>query len=354
MPFLFSPTVRRESSAFFAAMNTPKGFVSEFSSLFSPYATYMIKGGPGTGKSTLMRKIAKEAEARGIPVRLFYCSSDPASLDAIVIDALKIALIDATAPHSTEPSLVGIKDFYLDLAQFVTPDIRQYQSEIEALTKRKKEAYDRAYLLLGALYHTDRALDSLRIRAFDADKCEKALIRLIERLGLKEEPTPQSHHTPISAIGCNGYVALDGYREAICTEIEISDRYSVGHLILEQLCRLLQRLRISYRYSLSPLTLKPDTLFIEQQGILITSLPLCEAPALRINCERFLNSRGQGLYKGHKTLVSAQKQLFTEACKAFGDAAEAHKTIETRYGSAMNFNALTSFTSALIREIFSY
>lgn len=353
MPFLFSPTVRRENAAFFAAMNTPRGFISEFSSLFSPYRRYMIKGGPGTGKSTLMKKLAREAEERGMPVRRFYCSSDSASLDAVVIDPLGVALLDATAPHVTEPALVGVKDFYLDLGQFITPDLQKEQKAIERLTKEKQNAYERAYQLLNALYSTDRALDRLRISAFDSDKCDKAIERFVDRLGLQKEKEPTVTATPISALGREGYVALDGYRSLIRTEVEITDRYGVAPLVFDGLCRRLEKNGISYRYSLSPLTMQTDTLLILQKGILITALPLCESPALHINCERFLTNRGQGLYKKERAVVNAEKLLFAETQKAFAEAASAHRELEALYGGAVNFTALNGFTSALIREIFS-
>lgn len=354
MPFLFSPEIRTENSAFFAAMNTPKGFVSEFESLFSSYHTYMIKGGPGTGKSTMMRKLAKEAELRGIPVSYYYCSSDPTSLDAITLDTLNIAVLDATLPHAIEPSLVGIKDFYLDLAQFVTPDIRRNKEEIEKLTCDKKEAYERAYLLLKALSAADQTLESLRRDTFCYEKCQKILTRLVDRLGLKAENTPTEKHLPASAIGCAGYIAIDSYHENTCTDIEITDRYGIAHYVFHILRAILKERRISYRYSLSPLTMTPDTLWIGQKNILISSLPLSKAPALTINCERFLKERGQGLYKGQKAIVTSEKLLFAEAKEAFSKAGEAHKKIEALYRPAMNFTALNSYTSALIREIFPH
>ena len=353
MPFLFSPAVRKENSAFFAAMNTPEGFISEFENLFSPYHTYMIKGGPGTGKSTLMKKLAKEAEARGIPISYYYCSSDPTSLDAITIEPLKIAVLDATAPHAVEPSLVCVKDRYLDLAQFVAPTVRQSYGELETLTRAKKEAYEQAYLLLKALHTADKTLDCLRRDAFQEDKCQKTLERFIERLGLKEEDTPAKKHLPMSAIGCGGYVAINSYHEKARATVAVNDRYGVAPRVFKILTSLLRERKISYTYSLSPLTLAPDTVWIGQSRILITALPLSDTPALTFNCERFLIDRGQGLYKSNKAIITAEKLLFSEATEAFAKAARAHQAIEALYRPALNVNALNSFTSALIREIFT-
>ena len=56
----------RKSASFLGA-NTPKGFVSFFDELYNPYdncSAYIIKGGPGTGKSTLMKAICLECEKR--------------------------------------------------------------------------------------------------------------------------------------------------------------------------------------------------------------------------------------------------------------------------------------------------
>ena len=43
----------------------------------------------------------------GYDVELHYCSSDFDSLDAIVIEELKVALMDGTAPHVMEPEIPG-------------------------------------------------------------------------------------------------------------------------------------------------------------------------------------------------------------------------------------------------------
>ena len=51
---------------FFAAANTGRGFVSYFDEIFfcdDIKQRYVIKGGPGTGKSSIMRRVAKRGES---------------------------------------------------------------------------------------------------------------------------------------------------------------------------------------------------------------------------------------------------------------------------------------------------
>ena len=66
-------------------------------------AIYILKGGPGCGKSTLMGKIGDWAEEAGLETEYILCSGDPGSLDAVVIPALKAAVVDGTAPQGVVP-----------------------------------------------------------------------------------------------------------------------------------------------------------------------------------------------------------------------------------------------------------
>ena len=87
---------------YFLGANSPTGFYSLYDQLLPPEqarAIYILKGGPGCGKSTLMRRVAAQAGEAGLAVERILCSGDPGSLDAVVIPELGVALVDGTAPH---------------------------------------------------------------------------------------------------------------------------------------------------------------------------------------------------------------------------------------------------------------
>ena len=87
-------------ATFFLGSCTPRGFSTFASELAEECgAVDYIKGGSGCGKSTFLRRIADEAAARGLEVWRFLCSSDPQSLDAVVLPSLGRGWVDATAPH---------------------------------------------------------------------------------------------------------------------------------------------------------------------------------------------------------------------------------------------------------------
>lgn len=86
----------------FPGGNTSLGFYSFYDNiLFQEEATRIIciKGGPGVGKSTFMRKIGYTMLEKGYDIEFMHCSSDNNSLDGVVIPAIGVALLDGTAPH---------------------------------------------------------------------------------------------------------------------------------------------------------------------------------------------------------------------------------------------------------------
>ena len=86
---------------FFLGANTPQGFVSRFDQLADPtdgWREFVIKGGPGAGKSTLMKRLAIKAEQKGEPIQRIHCASDPDSLDGVIFLDKRAAIVDATAP----------------------------------------------------------------------------------------------------------------------------------------------------------------------------------------------------------------------------------------------------------------
>jgi Cdc6-like AAA superfamily ATPase len=65
--------------SYFLGANTPYGFYSLFNELYNPDSDdkiYLIKGGPGTGKSSIMKRVASEAEKNGYDVLVYMKEND--------------------------------------------------------------------------------------------------------------------------------------------------------------------------------------------------------------------------------------------------------------------------------------
>jgi DNA replication protein DnaC len=62
---------------FYPGGNTARGFYSLFeSSLQGLDRLFILKGGPGTGKSSLMKSVGKDMVVKGFDIQFLHCSSD--------------------------------------------------------------------------------------------------------------------------------------------------------------------------------------------------------------------------------------------------------------------------------------
>ncbi|MEG0750988.1 MAG: hypothetical protein RR998_04505 [Oscillospiraceae bacterium] len=86
---------------YYLGATTPCGFADFFRLLADDPSLrlYIVKSGPGCGKSSLMRRVSERVAACGCSLEYIHCSSDPCSLDGVVCRALGFAIIDGTAPH---------------------------------------------------------------------------------------------------------------------------------------------------------------------------------------------------------------------------------------------------------------
>ena len=137
----------------FPGGNTAKGFHSYYDNIIGNDATrfFVIKGGPGVGKSSFMKKIGFEMTEKGYDVEFHQCSSDNGSLDGVVIPELKIAMIDGTAPHVVDPKHPGGIDEILNFGQFWNEDgIREHRDSLVAITAKIGSLFKRAYRFFAA------------------------------------------------------------------------------------------------------------------------------------------------------------------------------------------------------------
>jgi hypothetical protein len=95
----------------FLGGNTAEGFYSFHNNIIGPNRNmlYILKGMPGGGKSSMMKDIGHRAYNKGYTVEFHHCPSDPNSIDAVVINNLKIGLFDGTPPQPRVSKNKGYK-----------------------------------------------------------------------------------------------------------------------------------------------------------------------------------------------------------------------------------------------------
>lgn len=123
---------------------------------------FFIKGRPGSGKSTHLKKIASAALEAGYEVETYHCGFDPNSLDMVIIRELDVCMFDSTAPHEYFPQRDGdlIVDHY-ELFIDQTVDAT-YEKELKDIAARYKQAVgDAKQYLIKAKQYLDQMEDLL-------------------------------------------------------------------------------------------------------------------------------------------------------------------------------------------------
>ncbi len=137
---------------YFPGNNTPQGFFSYYEHILDQREAeriICIKGGPGTGKSTFMKKIGERLESAGTDIDYLHCSADESSIDGILLPEKKIAMIDGTSPHMIDPVTPGAVDTIINFGDFWNDKkIAEVKDEIITCNEACSKWYQIAYQYL--------------------------------------------------------------------------------------------------------------------------------------------------------------------------------------------------------------
>lgn len=351
--------------AYFAASNSRYGFHSYYEQVFRGRVDrlFCIKGGPGTGKSTLMRAVAREGERRGMRVEYYYCSSDAGSLDAVLLFGRdrSLGLIDATSPHAFEPTLPGVREDILDLGRFWNAEmLSKHAATIVALNHQKSDGYRHAYRYLASIGALSDNVHELIAPCVDEDKLRRCCTRL-----LRDTPKGQSGQERIglcSSIGMRGVVQLDTYWRQPTRVCLIEDYHDSAYTLTEQLLRSAAEQGMGRRVSYHPIL--PDrvdaleltdtaTAFVvcspEQTATIAAHLP----HARTLNMRRMLKQNElRGVREQLRRLDRLRQGLLDSTCLCMQKVADSHFALEQLYIDAMDFSAKEQYTKALCAKLF--
>ena len=174
---------------FFDAL-TPESSVDYIENLTEGIKTrYFIKGRPGSGKSSILKKISGYAVNRGLDVEIYHCNFDPYSLDMVIIPSLSVCVFDSTPPHEYYPSREG--DIIIDMyADCMTPGTdEKYAVEFEDIVQRYSDCMKEARRNLGMAKCLHDDLEKYYINATDFSKItniQKDLMNRIQRIYLSQ------------------------------------------------------------------------------------------------------------------------------------------------------------------------
>ncbi len=187
---------------YFLGANSYSGFFSLMDRLQEPgRLLFIIKGGPGSGKSSFMRRLAKQL---GDPAaELILCSGDPDSLDGVIFPSLGFAAADGTAPHVLEPVYAGVSAVYADLSRFCDwYSLRRRERDVRTLSDEYRAHYALAYSALS------RAGEKATPRCLSEEEKEAARKLAAELCGNGAERPGPAKERFLSALTCRGAMTL--------------------------------------------------------------------------------------------------------------------------------------------------
>ncbi len=359
------------TTEFFLASSTTEGFFSVFKDLYDPkegWFCYILKGGPGTGKSTIMKKINLKAMENGIKSELIHCSSDPDSLDAIILPELKIAVADGTAPHVLEPMYPGVSDSIINLGEawnkkslYKSKDkiyeLCSKNSLYHKISKRYLKAFGCAFSESSKII--DESVDYDSLNAY----CERLAKKLFKKVKNKHELSCEQKRL-ISAITPKGYIFFDNTLFSMSEKLfVIEDNFGlIGNHIITKI----KNYSLSKNYNVitcnSPFcpSKNLNALFIPELKIgfaIKNSKEISEIPknfiSKKITTKRFLLhekiSSQKNLLKFNKKFC---KEMYKESVTNLKKALEIHNQIEKIYIKSMNYSKINKITDKLISAIF--
>lgn len=343
---------------YFAASNSSEGFKSYYPEVYGRAdRLYVIKGGPGTGKSGFMRKIAESARKNGLEVEYYFCSSDPRSIDGILILGEEtVGVIDGTAPHIWEPTHPGAREEIVNLGQFWDQRIlRMQKNEIFALSNKKSAAYKRAYDYLRSCGNLRAVSDSLLRQFVDREKLKAAACRLVRSLDLpRGEPTVIP--SLLDAVAMTGFFSLDSFEKNARRVIWIEDFYGVGKLFLGAVFEALSSVRETVRIAFDPVDSRlVNGIFLEEHKLaflLAGKDRAADDEGRSVNSKRFVELERLRAIRGElRYATRLYGDCLDGALHALAEAKVYHFLLEDIYKNSMDFKALNSFTYDFIGKL---
>jgi len=167
----------------FPAATGPDGLISCFDHLINKQQLrrkLILKGGPGVGKSTFMRRIHAAICGGTEESTLYFCSGDPDSLDAVAIPGKGLLVLDGTAPHIVDPAIPGARDSLINLGECLNEEaMRPRLAQIQSVMADHSACMRRARACLRACSSLLRDNAQIIADAADAGRMKRITNALI-------------------------------------------------------------------------------------------------------------------------------------------------------------------------------
>lgn len=347
---------------YFLGGNTYRGFYSLYDSFVSlPEGNFLwiLKGGPGCGKSSFMKMLGTAAEKAGLNVEYAVCSGDPASLDGVYIPELKTAYMDGTAPHIADANMAGVDSAYINLGTFYDYEaISEYRTEVKELYGECGANYKKAYSILAAAGE----LQSGWQNGFSSDSEKAAAVKRVSGIALREfgkrhRDKGQIKYRFLSALTCRGLSSFPDTAEALCERFYVfENRLRMGGAALQSLAQA--AVESGHDVIICPNPLTPEV----AEAVLVPSLSLgfltADSALVRNPDSRHIRldalAESDRIKKTRQELRRSEKMteaLINEGYGALAEAKRLHDQIESIFNPNVDFDGVNALAQEHIKSL---
>lgn len=353
---------------FFLGANSEHGFVSHFDQLQDPYSgmtSYLIKGGPGTGKSTVMKRLAERFAGRESLIERIHCSSDPDSLDGVILRDHHAQVVDATPPHALEPRLPGagewIVSFYDAFDREAIAENRLEMAQANAVVAGFHRRFCELLRCANLLLDGNSAWLARRVDTAKLERTAQSLIRRELGRGKAGARPGRLSRRMLSAFTPKGLVTYEDTINTLCKKVYVIDDeyYVCSDALLRRIGQAAEALGYDGYLCYSPF--HPDSRI---EHLLIPELSLGfvtrsrwvplegVCPERVIHATRFY---GRELLRERKQRLSFCRKtaqlILSEAVAALKQAKAAHDLLEEYYIPHVDFAVVEGIAHRLRQQI---
>lgn len=349
----------KKNIKFLLGSNTKKGFVPLFDELRDPIngkRLYIIKGGPGSGKSSLMNKIIKVLEDKKHLIEYIHCSSDPSSLDAFIDYDAGIAMVDGTAPHLMDPVYPGAYDLIINMADcWDDMALIQDKNKIIPLSDIISTYHQMATSCIAS---ATALLDSNMHMAkpyVKHDSINDFITKLTKKI--KDFKPGKEKKRLLSAVSVGKTVFFGETIEALSKNIYvIPDLWgAASHTLLSELHRAASILGLEQIVCYCSIRTpdKIDHIIFPSAGIAVTTANNFHAieDKKHIVIPDLINSIPESLQEQMDLHLNKANELIDVACQHIKRAKLLHDDLEAIYIKAMDFSKVNSIYNSILKEI---
>ena len=342
--------------SFFAAANGYGGFRSYFMEIFNPasfVSMHILKGGPGTGKSSFMKRLLHEFKESADECEAIYCSSDPTSLDGVIIkkDGALAAVIDGTAPHAQDPVFPGAVDRIINLGELWNEEtLFEARDEIRGLVTAKMHAYGCAYDYLNVAGLLTKKVDQAINSIYNGEDQSKISLLLPE---IKNRETRISTRL-VTSYGKDGFGRLDTLSRIADEVYSVVGVYGSEYIFMSRLRRALENVGCGFTHLPSVLDgSKTYGIFIPsiKRAIIADRFPALADDSV-IDTSRFLDQKRLSEQKECLEFLWREREaMLWAAADQFKRASDEHFKLEKIYSRAMDFSKIDAFYDSCRSDI---